>query len=327
MYDYGNDYGTTSSLLGGFAAMFGIMSIVSLVIGIIMLVSQWKIYKKAGKKGWESLIPIYNIIVLLQIVELPTWYIILFIVPIANIYVMFKMYIELAHKFGKSTGFGVATVFFSIICLPILAFGKNNVYGGSGQPTTNNMQTPQNNPTPPVAFQNENNNMVNNNMTNNNSNTQAPFMFDQNINTEINRIPEANMDNNLNSKVNPMPQPEMNQTPAFNPTAPNVTSQPGLNVVPNMTPSPQPVNSMDNQVNPMPGVVQQPENTFKYEAPTSVVTPTPEPSPQPGIVNSTPIEQPTSPTTPVNVIPGMGTMPQPVMNNQNVGNNQNNQSM
>jgi len=56
------------------------------------------------------------------------WYIVLFFIPFANIYAVFKIYIELAHKFWKSTGFGVATVFFSIVCLPILAFSKTAEY-------------------------------------------------------------------------------------------------------------------------------------------------------------------------------------------------------
>jgi phosphoglucosamine mutase len=43
---------------------------------------------------------------------------------------MFKIYIELAHKYGKTTGFGIATMFFSFVCLPILGFSKNCVYNG-----------------------------------------------------------------------------------------------------------------------------------------------------------------------------------------------------
>lgn len=108
---------------------------------IFTLVCMWRIFTKAGKEGWKSLIPIYNLIVLLEIVELPAWYIILYLVPIANIYVTFKIYIELAHKFGKSTGFGVALVFFGVICLPILAFG-NVKYNGNDAPT---MQQSMNN--------------------------------------------------------------------------------------------------------------------------------------------------------------------------------------
>jgi hypothetical protein len=100
------------------------ITIISSIIGLISIIVMWKIFTKAGRKGWESLIPIYNFIVMMQIAELPMWYLILLFIPFANIYLAFKLPIELAHKFGKSTGFGVACVFFSFICYPILAFGS-----------------------------------------------------------------------------------------------------------------------------------------------------------------------------------------------------------
>lgn len=143
-YDYTyttNTYDPAST--GGAFAALGAYMVIYVIIGVLMLVSMWKIFTKAGKPGWAAIIPIYNIIVLLQIVELPVWYIVLFFVPIANIYAMFKIYIELAHKFGKSTGFGVATVFFSVICMPILAFSKDAVYNG----TTQSAQAPVSQPT------------------------------------------------------------------------------------------------------------------------------------------------------------------------------------
>lgn len=119
-----NYYDTPS--VGGLLAGLGTYMFFIWALVIFMFVCMWKIFKKAGKNGWEAIVPIYNIIVLLEICKLPLWNIVLFIIPIANIYIMFKIYIELAHRFGKSTGFGVATVFFSIICLPILAFGDNS---------------------------------------------------------------------------------------------------------------------------------------------------------------------------------------------------------
>ena len=120
---YTYDYNTTSSLPTSYY-IFGI------VVGVLLIASLWMIFKKAGKPGWASIVPIYNIIVLIQVAGLPLWYIILLLIPFANIYAIFKIYIELAHKFGKSTGFGVLTVFFSEICLPILAFDKNATYNG-----------------------------------------------------------------------------------------------------------------------------------------------------------------------------------------------------
>ena len=37
------------------------MGLVSLAMTIILIVAQWKVFEKAGEKGWKSLIPIYNI--------------------------------------------------------------------------------------------------------------------------------------------------------------------------------------------------------------------------------------------------------------------------
>jgi len=34
----------------------------------------WRIFEKAGKPGWASLIPIYNTIILLEIVGKPWWW-------------------------------------------------------------------------------------------------------------------------------------------------------------------------------------------------------------------------------------------------------------
>jgi len=120
-----NYYDTTSTVTGIFAGL-GVYMLFMTALAVFMIVCMWKIFRKAGKNGWEAIIPIYNIVVLLEIVGLPTWNIILFIIPFANIYIMFKIYIELAHKFNKSTLFGVATIFFGIIFLPILAFGDNH---------------------------------------------------------------------------------------------------------------------------------------------------------------------------------------------------------
>lgn len=127
MYDYYN-YNTTSYANNYTMPTSSI--VIGLALGVLVIVSLLMIFKKAGKPGWASIIPIYNVIVLIQVAGLPLWYLLLLIIPFANIYAIFKIYIELAHKFGKSTGFGVLTVFFSEICLPILAFDKNATYQG-----------------------------------------------------------------------------------------------------------------------------------------------------------------------------------------------------
>jgi hypothetical protein len=121
--DYG-DY--PAGAAGGMAA--GVM-IIYLAIGILMLISMWKIYTKAGKPGWAAIIPIYNIIVLLEIVDKPLWWLILMLIPFVNIVISIIVTVELAKKFGQSVGFAIGMILLSIIFYPILAFGSATYKG------------------------------------------------------------------------------------------------------------------------------------------------------------------------------------------------------
>ena len=174
-----------------------ILMIISLLLSILLIVSMWKIYKKAGKPGWAAIVPVYNIIVLLEIAELPLWYIALFLVPFANIYAMFKIYIELAHKFGKSTGFGVASVFFSVICFPILAFNKNIVYKNTSV-VENNVDSV--NAQNDIAKQLIDNNGVFGNSQNEQNNVPNYQPTMNTVDNSQNMITNPNMQNNFNAQ-------------------------------------------------------------------------------------------------------------------------------
>ncbi len=109
---------------------FLLSSLLALLIQILLLFviitaeSQWKIYKKAGKEGWASIVPIYNVIVLLEIVKKPTWWIILLIIPFVNI--IFAIWITnmLSKKFGKDEGFTIGLLFLPFIFYPLLGMSK-----------------------------------------------------------------------------------------------------------------------------------------------------------------------------------------------------------
>ena len=60
---------------------------VILYIGVIVLyiAGMWKAFEKAGKPGWAAIVPIYNIIVMIEIARKPLRWIILCLIPIANI--------------------------------------------------------------------------------------------------------------------------------------------------------------------------------------------------------------------------------------------------
>ena len=83
----------------------------------------WKTFSKAGKPGWGAIIPIYNLVLLLQIAGKPTWWLILFFIPLVNLIVGLIISIQVAKNFGKGTGFGLGLGLLGFIFYPILGFG------------------------------------------------------------------------------------------------------------------------------------------------------------------------------------------------------------
>lgn len=120
---------TSSNISGAFLAPFLLIWGAFLVL---MIVSLWKIFKKAGKPGWTSIVPIYNSWVLFEIVGYPGWWALLSFVPIVNIFpavMMIVSYYKLAKLFGKGDGFAVCNIFFPIVTMPMLAFGSSTFQG------------------------------------------------------------------------------------------------------------------------------------------------------------------------------------------------------
>jgi hypothetical protein len=105
------------------------MVILYLAILVLVVASWWVINQKAGKPGWAAIIPIYNIIVELQIAKMNPWLVLLMFVPIANVVVLIMMYINIARLFGKGVGYALGLIFLSIIFLPMLAFGTAKYQG------------------------------------------------------------------------------------------------------------------------------------------------------------------------------------------------------
>ncbi len=107
--------------------LFGFL--IWLTVIVISIASLWKIFTKAGKPGWAAIIPIYNFIVLLEIIGRPIWWIILLFIPCVNIVVSVIVFIDLAKSFGKDALFGIGLWLLGIIFLPILAFGSAEYQG------------------------------------------------------------------------------------------------------------------------------------------------------------------------------------------------------
>jgi signal peptidase I len=74
-----------------------------IAIQLIHFGGSWKLYQKAGRKSWEALIPVYNAIVLMQIIRRPKWWVILLFIPIINLMIFPVVWVETLRSFGKNS--------------------------------------------------------------------------------------------------------------------------------------------------------------------------------------------------------------------------------
>lgn len=259
-YYAGTSYGvsTTSGLTGAIAAMGLFFLILSMVLSILMIVSLWKIFKKAGKPGWASIIPIYNIYIMCEIAEKEWWYVLLSCVPFANIYAMIVLYNGMAKRFGKSGGFVAGMILLPVIFFPMLAFGKDAAIVNN-QPNTSNENNMADNTlgANAVAVPNMNGQTMTSNemVTPNNPVMSKPVMsnpvgnvsfgntsVESGLNSQNNESVQNN--HNISAMNEPvMPQSNVNVAPTFNNVAHDNVQAP---VMPNTMDAAQNVNVGQN---------------------------------------------------------------------------------
>jgi len=112
-------------------AIAGVFFLVYLAVIAVVIAGFWKIFSKANQPGWAAIIPIYNVVVLLNIVGRPVWWIVLFLVPFVNFIVAILVALDLAKSFGKDTLYGIGLAFLPFIFAPMLGFGSASYTGPS----------------------------------------------------------------------------------------------------------------------------------------------------------------------------------------------------
>ncbi len=89
-----------------------------LIVQLIHGLGTWKLYEKAGRKSWEAFIPVYNSIILMKIINRPTWWTFLLFLPVINLMMFPIVWVETLRSFGKNsstdTFLGVITCGFYI---------------------------------------------------------------------------------------------------------------------------------------------------------------------------------------------------------------------
>ena len=136
------------AIVGGSIALILILGLLIMAYLVFYIVCLWKLFKKAGKNGWEALIPFYNTYVLVEIAGLNWWYFLIaisgtiasmlnidgltWLTNIASLAVNFFIFYNLAKKMHKEPmGIAIAGVFVSGIMVPVLALSKSYEYDSS----------------------------------------------------------------------------------------------------------------------------------------------------------------------------------------------------
>jgi hypothetical protein len=128
-YSYDSVYGGDDPekwLSGG--ALVAVI-IVSITLAILMIAAMWNVFEKAKKPGWAAIVPFYNTYVMLKIVGRPGWWLLLYFIPIVNIFIAVIVTFELAKVFGKGVGYTLLLLFLPVIGWPMLAWGPAKYKG------------------------------------------------------------------------------------------------------------------------------------------------------------------------------------------------------
>jgi len=86
---------------------------VILTVQVIHFLGTWKLYKKANRKPWEAIIPVYNAVILMKIINRPKWWVFLLFIPVINLIMFFVIWVEISRSFGKNNAFDTFLSIFS----------------------------------------------------------------------------------------------------------------------------------------------------------------------------------------------------------------------
>ncbi len=163
-YSYSYYYSTGDELGAGYYIGIGIAA-------IIMIIAWWRIFSKAGERGWKILIPVYNIYTMYKLFWRVAAFVILICIGvvtvigsvmmsygfasallggnssgafmggivlliisgIAALVIQVMFYSKLSRSFGHGAGFTVGLFFLPVIFLLIIAFGSSKYTGGGSE--------------------------------------------------------------------------------------------------------------------------------------------------------------------------------------------------
>ncbi|WP_443192817.1 signal peptidase I [Mucilaginibacter sp. KACC 22773] len=107
------------------------MIIAFLLFVVLPFIGLYKLFEKAGRPGWEGVIPVYNIYVMIKLSGRPLWWLALMLLPGLNILVFIGLMVDFLKSYGKfSLSEHIGGVALPFIFLPKWGFDKDTKYVG-----------------------------------------------------------------------------------------------------------------------------------------------------------------------------------------------------
>lgn len=138
-----NDY----QLLAGLGLIIIIILLIFIPFCVLYIIGRWRLYKKAGKNGWEAIIPFYNDWVYVEIAGLNWWWfllvmanssvnfssgffdgdsVVISIAPFVSLFALYVCNYNISKRLNKDVGFAVLMTIFPFIMIPLI--GLSNSY-------------------------------------------------------------------------------------------------------------------------------------------------------------------------------------------------------
>ncbi|MBQ2659960.1 hypothetical protein IJF86_00840 [Candidatus Saccharibacteria bacterium] len=143
-----------AALAGGvLATMYLVCLLISLAVYVLIIIAEWKIFTKAGEKGWKSLIPFYNLYIVFKLFWETKWFwitigvtfgasllascmasidgaagfvsLLTFGGSVFSIIVSIMLTHRMSKSFGHGAGFTCGLIFLPVIFTLILGFNKD----------------------------------------------------------------------------------------------------------------------------------------------------------------------------------------------------------
>jgi hypothetical protein len=150
-YDYSDSYSAYDGAAVGTALGMGMLSFmivyisliaIAIAVSVVEIIAMWKMFRKAGRQGWEAIVPFYNMWTLFEISGYRGSNIFFMFIPYAGVIILLvfeiKAAISLSQKFHKSGGFAALLVLVPVVGYSILGFGKDEYDGKLGVQRDNN---------------------------------------------------------------------------------------------------------------------------------------------------------------------------------------------